>query len=309
MPSRASIWHKVLIERRGWALLPLLAAFPLFFVGGPDWVSPPLYGMAWSKGHLVFFALLLFWVQAFVSLKTPLRWLGVTLLVVLLSLLIEAIQAQVGRQATWQDGLRNLIGAWLGLFWGQSASRCIWLGRLGATLLLLWQLHGLVQVAIDHWQRLERFPVLSDFESRRQLADWGGNIEQVQDPVAQGKFSLALHLGTERYSGGGLNNLVGDWRGYDYLRFELYHPGDEALPLTLRINDTQHDRSEGLFEDRFNQRLWAQPGWNSYRIALEDVRNAPKGRSMNLASIQRLGIFSTQLSKSHTIYLDSVRLE
>lgn len=290
-------------------MLLLVAAFPLFFVGGPDWVSPPFYRAAWSQGHMVFFALLLFWLQALVPLKTPPRWLAISLLVILLSLAIEAIQSQVGREANWQDGLRNLIGAWFGLFWGQRANRWVWLGRLGAAVLLLWQLNGLVQTGINHWQRQESFPVLSDFESRHQLLNWGGNIERVKEPVAQGEFSLALHLGTERYSGGGLDHLVGDWRGYDYLSFELYHPGVEPLPLTLRINDTRHDRNDGRYEDRFNQRLWAQPGWNSYRIPLEDVRNAPEGRSMNMASIQRLGIFATELPEAQTIYLDWLRLE
>lgn len=309
MTLRPQAWYSFLIERRGWALLLLLPAFPLFFIGGPDWVSPPIYGVAWSQGHMVFFGLLLFWVQAVVPLKTLVRWLAVTLMVVLLSLAIEAIQSQVGREANWQDGLRNLIGAWFGLFWGQRATRAIWLGRLGATVLLLWQLSGLAQSGFNHWQRLERFPILSDFETERQLLDWGGNIKRVREPVAQGKFSLALQLGTERYSGGGLDHLVGDWRGYDYLSLELYHSGAEPLPLTLRINDTQHDRGEGLFEDRFNQRLWAQPGWNNYRIALENVRSAPESRPMNMASIQRLGIFATQLPEPQTVYLDNVRLE
>lgn len=309
MTLRPQTWCSILIEHRGWALLPLLLAAPLFFVGGPDWVSPLLYRVAWSQGHMVFFALLIFWVQGFMQLKTPARWLALTLLVILLSLAIEAIQSQVGRQANWQDGLRNLIGAWLGLFWGQSASRRVWLGRLGASLLLLAQLNGLVQVGLNHWQRLERFPLLSDVESERQLADWSGNIERVSEPVAQGEFSLALHLGTERYSGGGLDNVEGDWRGYNYLSFELYHSGKEPLPLTLRINDSQHDRGDGRYEDRFNQRLWAQPGWNRYRIPLEKVQSAPEGRSMNMASIQRLGIFATQLSEPQTIYLDNLRLE
>lgn len=309
MSLRSENWRNILIERRGWALLPLLVAFPLFFIGGPEWVSPPIYGAAWSQGHLVFFGLLLFWVQGLVPLNTLARWLTVTLLVVLLSLAIEAIQSQVGREANWQDGLRNLIGAWFGLFWGQRARPAVWLGRLGASLLLLWQLSGLAQTALGHWQRLERFPVLSDFESERQLLDWSGNIERVQEPVAQGQFSLALHLGTARYSGGGLDHLVGDWSGYDYLNFELYHPGEEPLPFTLRINDTQHDLNDGRYEDRFNQRFSAQPGWNSYRIALKDVRSAPEGRAMNMTSIQRLEFFATELPEENIIYLDNLRLE
>lgn len=290
-------------------LAVLMAALPLFFVGGPDWVSPPLFRAAWSLGHIPFFALLLVWVQSYRSLTRPVHWLWVTLAVVVLSLVIELIQSQVGRDANWQDGLRNLIGAWLGLFWCQPGRPLVWGGRVIATGLLLWQLSGLGSELLNHHHRVQQFPVLSDFESARDLSRWTGNIERVSEPVAQGRYSLAIELGTGRYSGVGMEALPGDWQSYQTLHFSLYNPDNDELALTLRINDVPHDRGDGLYNDRFNHRFLVQPGWNHYRIELDKVRLAPEDRPMNMARIRRLGIFATRLPEERRVYLDSVRLE
>lgn len=294
---------------RHWLLVPLFVAVPLFFVGGPDWVSPPLYRSAWSLGHIPFFALLLVWVQSHYPLPRPTHWLWVTLVVTVLSLAIELIQSQVGRDANWQDGLRNLIGAWLGLFWFNSGRPLVWCGRVIATGLLLWQLSAPGNELLNHIHRQQQFPVLSDFERTRDLKAWSGEVKRVTGPVAQGDYSLALHLGTEHYSGAGLNALPGDWRAYRALRFSLYNPGDDELLLTLRINDQAHDRGEGLYDDRFNHWLQLQPGWNHYRIDLEQVRLAPEDRRMDMERIQRLGIFATRLPEARIVYLDALRLE
>src|SRR5690606_33262776 len=138
-----------MLRKRHWLLVPVLGVVPLFFVGGPDWLSPPLYRAAWSQGHIIFFALLALWLGAWVRLDSPLRWLALTLAVFVSSLVIEGIQSQVGRDANWNDVLRNLIGTWLGLFWSLRADWRVWLGRLLATALLCWQLFGLAQVALE----------------------------------------------------------------------------------------------------------------------------------------------------------------
>src|SRR5690625_6572684 len=65
----AWFWH----QRRFWLLAPLLVAFPLFFIGGPQWQAPPLYRELWSQGHMVFFALLSVWLTSVVPMHRPRR--------------------------------------------------------------------------------------------------------------------------------------------------------------------------------------------------------------------------------------------
>lgn len=301
----AWFWH----QRRFWLLAPLLVAFPLFFIGGPQWQAPPLYRELWSQGHMVFFALLSVWLTSVVRMHRPRRWLLLSAAIILVGAVIEGIQAQIGRTASWEDGLRNLIGAWFGLFWSLPARRKVYLGRALATALMLWQLSGLIPHAMSHVHRIQQFPVLSNFESPRDLHVWSGNIERVTQPVREGRYSLAMHFGTQRFASVGSYALRRDWEGYHELVFDLYNPDDEALPIVLRINDRQHEQAGPRYTDRFNQRLTVQPGWNEYRIALDDVRQAPEGRAMNLAEIQQVQLFVQALEQPRTLYLDYVRLE
>ncbi|WP_341937907.1 hypothetical protein [Marinimicrobium sp. C2-29] len=299
-----SIWRR-------WLLLPLLVAVPLFFIGGPDWVSPPVYRTAWSQGHMVFFALFIVWLGHWIRLDTPRRWLFLSLAVFFSSLVIEAIQSQVGRDASWNDVMRNLIGTWFGLFWGLRPDWRVWTGRFLSSLLLLWQLAGLGSELLSHYHRVQQFPVLSDFEHQRDLASWSGGLKRVTEPVAQGEYSLAIPLGDpsgeRRYTGASLNHLVSDWRGYQWLAFSLHT--EQPLVMTLRINDHRHDRHSNRYDDRLNKRLELAPGWNHYRISLAEVREAPAGRDMNLAGIGRLLLFATNISEKQTIHLDHLRLE
>ncbi len=299
-------------ERRDWLLIPVLIASPLFFIGGPDWLSAPVIREAWEQGHWLFFACLLFWVQGRWPLREPRQWLVLTLLVLVLSAVIEGLQTLVGRQATWQDILLNMTGTWLGLFWGQRATRWVWLGRLVSLLLVFWSLQSVVQLSLAEYRQLRQFPVLSDFESRWDLPFWEGSVLRIREPVDQGEYSLAVRLlSTQKnpYAGAHLTRLVSDWRGYQALRLSIFNPGTEMLRMTLRINDTAHDRSEGLFSDRYNGRLMVEPGWNHYRIPLADIANAPENRTMNLARVNRLLIFATGVIEPRWIYLDNLRLE
>lgn len=309
-PTSGSSWFGWLWrQRRVWLLLPLAVAFPLFFIGGPEWVASPLYREVWSQGHLVFFALLALWLTSVVPMARPRRWLLLSVAIVVAGAIIEGIQAQVGRVASWEDGLRNLIGAWFGLFWSLPSNRKVWLGRALASALVIWQLTALAGHAMNHLHRLQQFPVLASFESPRDLAGWRGRIERVKEPVSEGRYSLAVHLDTRRFSGVRSYTLRGDWRGYHELVFDLYNPLDDAVPIVLRINDRQHEQSGNRFADRFNHRLTVQSGWNEYRIALEEVRQAPEGRAMNLAEIQQVQLFVQDLEQPRTLYLDHVRLE
>ncbi|ROQ18440.1 hypothetical protein EDC38_2666 [Marinimicrobium koreense] len=299
-------------EHRDWLLIPVLIASPLFFIGGPDWLSAPVIREAWEQGHWVFFACLMFWWQGRWPLRAPHQWLALTLVVVVLSALIEGLQTLVDRQASWLDILLNVVGTWIGLFWGQPATRWVWSGRVIATVLVLWQLQSVLVLGMAEYRQYRQFPVLSDFESRWDVPFWEGNVQRVRQPVAQGEYSLAVRLiSTDKnpYAGTHLSRLVDDWRGYQALSLSIFNPGDDSLRMTLRINDATHDRNEGLFSDRYNGRLEVASGWNHYRIPLEDIATAPETRRMNLARMIRLLIFTSGVTEPRWIYLDNLRLE
>lgn len=292
----------------------LIGLLPLFFFGGPDWASGPLYRSAWNLGHVIFFALLTWLLQLYLGTGGWRQWLVISGLVLFAGMGLEYLQSFVERQVDWGDILRNLIGAWLVLAWRSPASAGrarvgIWVARMAATLLLLLELVAVAGVALQQYHIDRQLPLLADLETPEAIRHWSGDVRYSREHSADGGYSLAIHLGTGRYSGVSLNNMPGDWRGYERLSFRLYNPGPGPLALTLRLNDQQHDRGPGLYHDRFNSHFVARPGWHHYRFDLAEVQAAPASRGMDMNKMRRLGLFTTRLEKPRTVYLDDLRLE
>jgi hypothetical protein len=76
--------------------------------------------------------------------------------------------------------------------------------------------------------------------------------------------------------------------------------------LGLRIGDRgdyyQHDQ-------RYNGDLPLEPGWNSFRISLEEVGTSVKGRRFQLDAISRVLWFVTPQDPPREFWIDNVRLE
>lgn len=296
-------------RRAGLLALLVVVVLPLFFWGGPDWLSPPLYRGVWNLGHVVFFALLLVLIQCRWVLKRWPHWLMVFLAVGVLGGVIEWAQSFIGRQATWSDIQLNLLGAGLGLFWGQRANGHIWWGRILFTLLLIFPLGAVGRLAWVQYEAMQQFPSLGSFETARELLRWRGKITRVQEAASHGDYSLRVGIGQEKYSGIALNTFLGDWRGYKVLALDIFNPDEDALPLIIRVHDKTHDLTNSAYNNRFNRRFVIEPGWNRLQIPLQEVRLAPAGRSMHLGEIRALGIFTVWSQRDRVIYIDNLRLE
>lgn len=288
---------------------------PLLFIGGPDWASGPFYRSVWNLGHTGLFAVLTYALKPWQWLTGWRLWLATTGLILLLGILIELLQSGTDRQADWQDILRNLLGVWLVLAWRPVFSRKTgahahsWLLPAVTAILLLFELGTTGAVAVRQWQVNHQLPLLYDFRNSNPAPFWSGNPVPSDRHTSNQSQSLKIELGTETYSGISLNNLPADWRGYDQLIVTLFNPVQEQLTLTLRINDVAHDRGDNAYGDRFNTRLVLAPGSNTFTINLEDVRNAPASRVMDLASVRRLGLFAVRLPAPRTVYLSDLRLD
>lgn len=311
---------KTLIPAR-YALLFILSitlllglAAPLFFIGGPDWVSSDLVKKIWNFGHIIFFALLVIFLQWFKPLAHWRHWLWVTLAAFVLGGAIELLQSFVGRDASWRDVANDLCGVWLGLFWGQRAKGWVWFGRCASLVLIIPSLWSVVDSALMEFNLRGAFPQLNSFESRAELTQLRFNKAQVQtypvrEFVAQGEQALKVNLGAAPYVGLRVRVAYGDWSRYEFLALDIFNPSAEVLPLVVRVSDFEHDRGENQYSDRFNRSVHLNPGWNPIKILLEDIRTSPKTRSMVLAEVSNLGIFAVGLTQPREFYLDNIRLE
>ena len=277
---------------------------------------------AWDLGHVLFFALATHWLIAL--LRDNLAKFSLFVLfftfsgaVFFFGLSIEFLQAYQGnRSPDMMDVVRNQLGCLLA-FTLYASSRLqqkrlfTFRGLQGlALLLLLPALSPLTRAVIDEQLARHQFPLLSDFETPFEKHRWV-NVRQLSEEttiVRHGKKALRVQLSTAKYSGSTLFYFPGDWRGYTSLCLSVYNSQNAPLFLTLRINDMEHKHHGSRYFDRFNKEFSLQPGWNDLAIELNQVKNAPKGRQMDMEHIEGFGLFVIQQAKPIEIVLDHIFL-
>lgn len=289
---------------------------PFFFIGGPGWTDGPLYKSAWNLGHILFFALMTIAVQPWRIWTGWRLWAFATLAVFLLGLGIEVLQYGLSRQMDWHDILRNLLGLWAVLavwpraFRGGFSYPTVWALRIIVAVLLLAEVGNTARIGVRQYEVSQLLPALYDFSHRDPAPFWNGPITPTSGTrQSERQGQLEISLSTSRFSGVSFDNFPSDWRGYSHLIIVMYNPQDHPLPMTLRINDVEHDLGNNAYNDRFNTRLELLPGEHRFRLDLELIRNAPAGRSMDMAAIRRLGLFTSGLTEPKTVYLRDIRLE
>ncbi len=297
-------------------IVALVILLPLFFWGGPDGHASRSFKAFWDLGHILFFMLFVL-VLAGRGAKNNFSWswAGKMLFWVLgCGVFIEVLQAGLGgRSSGLGDVWRDLGGGMIGIVWVGWGS----VSRMQRGLFVLAILSvGVISAmplggALFDEVRIRRvFPLLSGFETSGELSRWQAETEivRVENPVREGRFALRLPLTTDMYSGIGLKYFFRNWQGMKGLSLSIYNPEQSELRLTFRVHDRQHVEGEQVYADRFNRSLTMQPGWNDVFISMDDIKNAPVGREMDLGSIYGFGLFASGLEEERVVYVDEVRL-
>jgi len=301
-------------------LIPVSAVLiVLFFIGGPGYHSSRSYQNFWDLGHIFFFAILTFlllslW-QTLAQKSFPWQCIRIFLITLILGTAIEMFQYGSSRTPDPGDMVRNLIGSCLALFFWAPSRRTISDKKLRILQLLsvLMFMVGLLPLSIaltDEWTAQKQFPVLSDFETPFEKYRWDGEaVHSIDHRIAyHGKSSLKVQLDTTEYSGVGLKYFPRDWQNYEALIFSVYNPASKPIKLTCRVHDRRHTQGPQRYSDRFNKSYVLDNGWNTIKINLEEISNAPKTRQMNISQIYNLGIFAVQLPEPRIVFIDNVRL-
>jgi VanZ family protein len=287
----------------------VIVAFPFFFFGGVSEGSSNLFSALWDCGHLVFFIALVMVLSKKFDVNNWRVGILITAGVFVAGGLIEIIQANIGRDGNWGDLLRDLTGTWLGIFWLQRSRKWIWVGRVFSVVLLV---PNLTAVFFEAWYQLDamqKFPLLAGFESPIET-HWGKKEdERSAQYYTQGSHSLRLMLTKKPYSGIKFGRLMKDWRGFNYLSFDIYNPDSQPLDMSVRVNDMQHKQHNWRMTDRFNKSFHLASGWNHLSFPLDDIQHAPENRLMDLSQISWVEIFVGNLPEARIIYVDNLRLE
>ena len=291
----------------------------LLFVGGPDSYSRRSYKTIWDLGHILLFSSLSYLILLSWSRNRKATFYRQAFFVMFIALvlgtLIEIAQNGSRRSSDFLDIIRNIIGCLITLSFFAPSKNSIpkfFLRTLQAITILLVTaaLIPVLKSTADELVALRQFPVLSDFETAFETDRWSGRTKRGIDHTAyfHGRSSMKVVLDTSRYSGVTLKYFPGNWTDYKTLQLCIFNPGGDRIQITCRIHDKLHEKGIQNYNDRFNKRYILQKGWNQIKIPLEQVKNAPNGREIDLGQIRAIGIFSTSLLKPAVIYIDSVLL-
>ena len=124
----------------------------------------------------------------------------------------------------------------------------------------------------------------------------------------EGAHSLRVTLQPGQWSGPALEYGLGDWNGYRTLHLSLLNPSGTLGELHIKIRDRQNRATGSRYRDAFNRVVPLRRGWNDIEVAVEDIRNAPDHRPMDLSDLLALSLFVADLRHPELIYLDDIRL-
>jgi len=238
-------------------------------------------------------------------------FLAINLIVLVMGLGIEGIQLLLGRQSSWGDVYKNCLGASLAIVFNSRAPSASNLQKAPLktvlVLLLLNALYPLAINSIDWIMARSSFPVLANFESPFERERWVGKDLRIIK-LDTGNFVLEHQFDTAEYSSISLVHFPGNWLGYKCLRYRIYNPQSQKLRLIVRINDRMHVETGFAFNDRFNLDIEVAQGWNDYFLALNDIRNAPQTRSMEMTAVEEINFFTNNMASSAKLYFDTIEL-
>ena len=294
-------------------LLGVSLLVPLPSFGRPGWVIMDLLHVpAFVVLALITGTLFQARMRARPVLRIVALWIGISLA----GGLFEWLQGYSGRSANWRDAFANCAGAAAGLLilearWtGQAAVRWglypagIVIGFVGAS-------DSLAQLS-DVIRQYRSVPSLSSFETDAELQRWSlkqqTSASRTCKQATHGESSLQIELQPDDYSGVDLRWPWPRWSEFEEFKFDVRLDQGQPLELTVKVFDREHTRRGFPHADRFHKTVVLSPGWQTVSIPLEQIRQAPSGRVMNLREIAGVEFFVRELGAERTLHLDHLRL-
>jgi len=225
-------------------------------------------------------------------------------------LLSEIIQKPLRRDASWEDVFADAVGVVCALALAALFDRraAITRGtRVAASLIALGCIfiyfEPIVSMARAYVHRNGQFPVLANFASTTELywvVGYGVNRDIVRG-------ALDVEFDADTFPGLSLHEPMPDWQGFETLVIDVENPETVPLSLGVRVHDRRHGKT---YYDRFNRRFDLAAGERrELRIALDDIRHAPRERLMDMGHISDITLFRSGKTGSRRVRIYSVRLQ
>ena len=301
-------------NRRAYSAIAIAILLSTVFVPRPDnagiwlrsffeWLHVPVFG-------LISLALL--------SL-TPTSWqswqrFGLALLgSILLGVFTEAAQIPMRRDASWEDIIADAAGAAGFLVCAYAVGRkhiVVVISAMTATAILLWSALPLIATTQAIAHRNSQFPVIfnGDIDAEKTFVSGMNLVMETRKSKTDDEVFTQVQLIRGMGSRVEIRDLVSNWSSYSNLNLRIEVAGDKNLTLTMRVHDKLHRRGDQPHDDRYNQKLTLSPGVNVLKIPLQDIRSAPRSRSMDMTRIEALIMFSEKSDVARSFNLFKISL-
>jgi VanZ family protein len=289
------------------------------FVDGPTAESARSYLRGWDLGHI-----LLFFIAGILFLTDFRKYfrdnfyyhlLIIMIFSLVLGILTELIQVRFHRSPDLGDLVRDLLGAALAIAFfsprrHENSKVVVQAIQSFLILLALVEIYPLSRVLFDERIVKKHFPVISDFETPFEKDRWQHEkpLKVETEIVRNGSHAMRVQLTSAKYSTVSIRYFYPDWRGYNIFHFSIFNSGTDTLMMVCRINDRRHYNLGQQYNDRFNRRVNAVPGWNDYSFSITEIVKAPVSRRMDIKNIDLICFFSMELANPRDIYIDHLYL-
>jgi hypothetical protein len=300
------------------ALAGILLAVVVFapVPGNTRWITT-LHDTAHAPIFGCLAVLSLFLIRAwgpFRSASIPRQYLAALVLTTLLGVATEVAQLVTGRDASFADIGRDVLGAAAFLVLYAALKKQMSLGIVSAVLLFVILGTPLARAALEYRAREQRFPVLADFSRQLNPYFLGQNRAEVESlpmpqrwAASEDETTLRVLFAREPYPGIEISEPAPDWRKYSTLALDLTNPTEAEVRVVLWVSDAQHDYE---YADRLNKVVRIAPQTRTVeRIALTEVENAPATRRMDLSRMANIAVFRAEPGDGRELYVSRVWLE
>jgi len=286
----------------------------LLFVDVGTLIPERLINALWPIGHMTVFlfwsALLLRYQPQIKAASLKKQLLLLTLFCFTFGIIIELIQPFFSRSREVEDLFLNYVGVLLSII---LFSRHIihWLYKLAYCGLLSYLLFPSVLSIYDEIRVQVEFPVLASFQQNIALTRWKSD-QPLSLSTAKILPSLPkmmkITFVPQKYSGVALRYFKGDWQAYKSLTIRFYNPNQQSVPLTLILTDRHYNKGKPNYQDRYENTLQIEPGFNEKNIPLSTIRDGVMLRKMDLSKMAGVDFYMYQLDAPVHLYLASLYL-
>lgn len=304
-------------------LLPAaVAAATLLLVTFADLPGNAMYSRVMQDfAHVPAFALITWALMQMLGASSAPRYLAAAGVSVLLGTLVEVVQRFTGGDSSLMDIWRDVLGistaVALKAMITRSDAPVTWrntaVPALIGALALVCALVPLAECSRAYRHRTALFPVLADFSSRfdtyllRATDPPFHRIPLPPDAEGSPQGALVVPYSTATWPGVVFEEPVPNWSVFKDLAIDIENSSLDPQAVLVGIHDATYD---GSAADRFTARYQIPARTRvTLRIPLADVRNAPRGRKLDLRHIGRLAIAHVPRQPAEPFTLYKVWLE